>query len=46
VHAEKTLRACANGEDTANINVALQLVLQAERVPHTTGKVAKPSRQN
>jgi hypothetical protein len=40
-HVEKTLQACARGDDPANIGVALQLVLQAERVPHTVGKVAK-----
>jgi hypothetical protein len=34
-HVEATLQACALGEDTANISVALRLVLQAERVPYT-----------
>jgi hypothetical protein len=34
-HVEKTAQACASGEDTANVSVALQLVLQAERVPHS-----------
>jgi hypothetical protein len=33
-HVEATLQACARGDDTANISVALQLVLQAERVPY------------
>ena len=30
-HVEKTLQACGGGDDPANISVALQLVLQAER---------------
>jgi hypothetical protein len=34
-HVEKTLRACVADDDPANITVALQLVLQAERVPYT-----------
>jgi len=29
-----TLQACAKGDDPANISVALQLVMQAERVPY------------
>jgi hypothetical protein len=34
-HIERTLQACAAGEDDpANINVALQLVLQVEGVPY------------
>ena len=33
-HAEATLQACAAGEDTENISVALQIVLQGERVPY------------
>jgi hypothetical protein len=36
-HVEKTLQACAAGDDAANISVALQLVLQAERVPYQVG---------
>lgn len=32
---EKTLQACARGDDTANISVALRLVLQGERVPYS-----------
>jgi hypothetical protein len=31
-HVEKTLRECAAGDDPVNISVALQIVLQAERV--------------
>jgi hypothetical protein len=34
-HIEETLQACARGADPANIRVALQIVLQAERVPYT-----------
>jgi hypothetical protein len=33
-HVEKTLRECAAGEDPVNISVALQIVLQGERVPY------------
>jgi hypothetical protein len=33
-HVEKTLHECAAGEDPENISVALQIVLQAERVPY------------
>jgi hypothetical protein len=33
-NVEKTLLACALGDDPANISIALQLVLQAERVPY------------
>jgi hypothetical protein len=33
-HVEKTLHDCAAGEDPVNISVALQIVLQAERVPY------------
>jgi hypothetical protein len=33
-HVEKTLNECAAGGDTENISVALQIVLQAERVPY------------
>jgi hypothetical protein len=33
-HVEKTLRECAAGDDPENISVALQIVLQGERVPH------------
>jgi hypothetical protein len=36
-HVEKTLQECAVGEDTVNISVALQLVLQFEGVPYKTG---------
>jgi len=32
--SENELQACARGEDPANVSVALQLVLQAERVPY------------
>jgi hypothetical protein len=34
-HVEKTLRECAAGDDPVNISVALQIVLQAERVPYS-----------
>jgi hypothetical protein len=34
-HVEKTLQAGPLGDDPANVSVALQLVLQAERVPYT-----------
>jgi hypothetical protein len=34
-HVEKTLQGCVAGDDAANISVALQLVLQAERVPYS-----------
>jgi hypothetical protein len=40
LHFEKTLQACARGDDPANISVALQLVLQAERVPYSVKKSA------
>jgi hypothetical protein len=33
-HVEATLQACAAGDDTENISVALQIVLQGERAPH------------
>jgi hypothetical protein len=33
-HVEKTLQECAAGDDPVNISVALQIVLQAERVPY------------
>jgi hypothetical protein len=33
-HVEKTLQACAAGDDPVNISVALRLVMQAERVPY------------
>jgi hypothetical protein len=33
-HVEQTLQECAAGDDTENISVALQIVLQAERVPY------------
>jgi len=33
-HVEATLQACAAGDDPENISVALQIVLQAERVPY------------
>ena len=33
-HVEKTLQACAAGDDPANISVALQLVFRLERVPY------------
>jgi hypothetical protein len=33
-YVEKTLRECSAGEDTENISVALQTVLQVERVPY------------
>ena len=32
-HVEKTLQECAAGDDPENISVALQIVLQGERVP-------------
>ena len=35
-HVEATLKACAAGDDTENISVALQIVLQGERVPYST----------
>jgi hypothetical protein len=34
-HVETTLQSCAAGEDTVNISVALQIVLQSERVPYS-----------
>jgi hypothetical protein len=34
-HVEKTLRECATGDDTVNISVALQIVLQGQRVPYS-----------
>jgi hypothetical protein len=40
-HVEATLQACAAGEDTVNISVALQIVLQAEHVPYQVVKNAK-----
>jgi hypothetical protein len=33
-HVEATLRECAAGDDPVNISVALQIVLQAERVSY------------
>jgi hypothetical protein len=33
-HVEATLQACAAGDDPVNISVALQIVLQGERVPY------------
>jgi len=36
-YVEATLQACASGDDTANVSVALRLVLQAERVPYSVG---------
>jgi hypothetical protein len=33
-HVEKTLLECAAGDDPVNISVALQIVLQGERVPY------------
>jgi hypothetical protein len=33
-HVEATLRACAAGDYPVNISVALQIVLQAERVSY------------
>jgi hypothetical protein len=33
-HVEKTPRECAAGDDPVNISVALQIVLQGERVPY------------
>jgi hypothetical protein len=36
-HVEKTLHECAAGDDPANISVALQIVLQGERVPYRAG---------
>jgi hypothetical protein len=33
-HVEATLQECAAGDDPANISVALQIVLQGERVPY------------
>ena len=33
-HVEKTLRECGAGDDPVNISVALQIVLQGERVPY------------
>jgi hypothetical protein len=35
-HVEKTLQARVRGADPANISVALQIVLQADGVPHQT----------
>jgi hypothetical protein len=40
-HVKKTLQACTRGDDPANISVALQVVLQAERVPFRVGKRTK-----
>jgi hypothetical protein len=34
-HIEATLQACAHGDDPVNISVALQIVLQGERVPYS-----------
>jgi hypothetical protein len=34
-HIEKTLQECAAGDDPVNISVALQIVLQGERVPYS-----------
>jgi hypothetical protein len=31
-----TPQACAAGDDPVNVSVALQIVLQAERVPYST----------
>lgn len=36
-YVEKTLRECTAGDDVVNISVALQLVLQCERVPYDVG---------
>jgi hypothetical protein len=33
-HVEATLQACAAGGDPVNVSFALQIVLQAERVPY------------
>jgi hypothetical protein len=35
-HVDRTLQTCATCEDPANVSVALQPVLQAERVPYYT----------
>jgi hypothetical protein len=35
-HVETTLQACAAGDHSANISVALKLVLLAEKVPYVT----------
>jgi hypothetical protein len=43
VTAQK-LQACAAGDDPVNVSVAVQIVLQAERVPYTVGKVEKAIR--
>jgi hypothetical protein len=34
-HVEATLQACAAGEEPLNTSIALQLVLQCERVPYS-----------
>jgi hypothetical protein len=33
-HVEATMQDCAAGNDPVNISVALQIVLQGERVPY------------
>jgi hypothetical protein len=33
-HVEATLQDCVAGDDPVNVSVALQIVLQAERVPY------------
>jgi hypothetical protein len=39
-HVEKTLQECATGDDPVNISIALQIVLQGERVPYSVKKSA------
>ena len=41
-HVEATLQACAAGEDPVNVSVALQLVLQCERVPYSMPAKSNP----
>ena len=40
-HVEKTLQACADGDDVENVSVAMQLAFQLERVPYSVGKENK-----
>jgi hypothetical protein len=40
-HVEATLQACAAGDDPVNVSVALQIVLQAERVPYKVEPYSK-----
>jgi hypothetical protein len=39
-HIEATLQTCAAGDNTENISVALQIVLQGEQVPYSVKKSA------